>query len=129
MEILIVGTLLILIAWYLIKTNNSNKLAENKSVFVFTFQTIFKGFTLYSIVGYLLASIIIFYIQYKNGEPHSHNMLELLYLWLSLSGAITGSFIGLILSLLNKVSINKKLILGAILYTIISFIWLQFLTS
>jgi len=59
MEILIVGTLLILIVWYLIKTNNSNKLAENKSVFVFTFQTIFKGFTLYSIVGYLLASIII----------------------------------------------------------------------
>lgn len=127
MKIVVIGIVFILTVLYLIKTNDPNKLKTDKSLFLFTSKSILKGFILYTTTGCLLASIITFTMFYQNGEPHSHNMPELLYIWLGTAGAIAGCIMGFFLSLLSKTSINKKLIIGSLLFAIGSFVWLELL--
>ncbi|MGJ8734114.1 MAG: hypothetical protein ACSHW4_13245 [Cellulophaga sp.] len=127
MTVVIIGILYALTVLYLIKNNNINKLEANNSKLLFICKSTLKGFILYTIAGCLLASVILFFLIYKNGEPHSHSMPELLYIWLGAAGAITGCILGIFLSILNTSSINKKLIVGSLLFVIGSFIWLELL--
>ena len=125
--IIVIGIAYILTALYLLKTNNLNKQKADISTFISICKSALKGFILYTTTGCLLASIIIFTMFYQNGEPHSHNMPELLYIWLGTAGAIAGCIMGFFLSLLSKTSINKKLIIGSLLFAIGSFVWLELL--
>ncbi|MDO6854601.1 hypothetical protein IZU89_13195 [Cellulophaga lytica] len=54
-------------------------------------------------------------------------MPELLYIWLGAAGVITGCILGFFLSVISTPSVNKKLIIGSFLFTIVSFIWLELL--
>lgn len=118
----------LLTIFYLIKTNNTSKLEANNSIFLFICKSTLKGFILYyTIAGCLLASVILFFLIYKNGPSHPHSMPELLYIWLGAAGVITGCILGFFLSAINTPSVNKKLIIGSFLFTIVSFIWLELL--
>ena len=127
MKLVVIAIVFILTVLYLINTNDPNKLKIDKSLFLFTSKSILKGFILYTIAGCLLASIILCTMFYQNGEPHSHNMPELLYIWLGAAGAITGCILGFFLSLVSKTNINKKLTIGSFLFAIGCFIWLNLL--
>lgn len=125
--IIVIGIVYVLTALYLLKTNNLNKQKTDNNTFISICKSALKGLILYTIAGSLLASVILFFLIYKNGEPHSHSMPELLYIWLAAAGAIVGCIMGFFLSALNTTSINKKLIVGSFLFTIGSFIWLMLL--
>lgn len=126
MTILIILGVLIPTIWYLIHTNKSNKLTKEefrKSQLKFTLITIFKGIILFFTIGCLIAYAIILYTTLKSVVPHSHNMLELLYLWFGLLGIVIGTIIGFFLAFLNKSNINRNLIIYSLLYIIGGLIW------
>ncbi len=121
MEIIITIILIlisiILYEKYVLK-NKTHK--ENK--FLFTFRTILKGLLFYSLIGCFMAYLII--VFFIGEQDHPHSMTGLLYVWLGLFGAITGSVLGLILALSNKANINKKLVIYSPLFIIIILLWL-----
>jgi len=116
MELLLFAGLFMIAIVFLIKTNNPNKLEISKSINLFIFISVIKAIILFFITGCLFASI--FNVEW-NGQHHPHSMLGLLYIWFGLFGLILGAIVGLILSSFNKKNLNKKLIMGSLMYFIL----------
>lgn len=119
--IYIIGIIFIAIVLYLLKTNNDKFEVDNhqKGKLLLILITILKGLILCMIVGYITA----YFIIVNNGEVHPHGMIELLYVWLSLGGAITGIIVGLILAIFETKNINIKLLIGSLIFIVIILLW------
>ena len=120
MELLFFIGLYITAIFFLIKTNNSNKIETTKRIGLFIFSFTIKSMVLFCIAGCLFASI--WNVEW-NGQHHPHSMVDLLYIWFGLLGIIIGIIIGLILSSSNKTNLNKKLVSGSIIYLILIALW------
>ena len=89
---------------YLVKTNK--EFIDKK--FITFFQSLFKGFLLFSLLGFVIAFI---FIELVSNEPHHpHTMIHLLYLFLPLIGAGMGVTTAMLYFLMGVRNINRKLI-------------------
>lgn len=89
---------------YLVKTNK--EFIEKK--FITLFQSLLKGFLLFSLLGFVLAFIFVELVSNKPHHPHS--MIHLLYFFLPLIGAGMGVTIAMLYFLMGVRNINRKLI-------------------
>lgn len=93
----------------------------------FILKSIGLGCLIYSGVGFLIAFAII----NSNNNHHPHSMIELLYFFLPLIGAITGIVLGFLMSSMKEIydirKVRKQLLIGIPFSIGLLFLWVFFM--